>query len=915
MAALRRWLRTDLLVVGLYLGLTLVLTYPLVTHLTTHVPGNVTGALDEYGFLWNMWWFKHSIFDLRTNPLYSSFLFYPLGISLVLYGYQLQNALLSVPWQPFLSLAAINNILLVLTLTLSGYGTFLLLRYLLSTEKDTAQHSELIKMIAAFLGGTAYAFAASRFVYLALGHYNFVSSQWIPFYVLFLIKALRQPTNPPPASSNNDFSRRLWGWPSPKTTEVVTTNTEWLPFYVLCLLKALRQPTNPPPASSSDDFSRRLWGWPSPKTTEVVTTNFVSGLRRQPLGNWMRWAWERIRSVLSAERYALAAGLFAALTMYCEMTLGIFLGLFTLLYLAFVLAGRASPSPAERGRTGMGVSPAERGRAGVGVSPAERGRAGVGVSPAGGGGPGCESPSPVGDGGGLGWGLARRLAILAITAAVLYLPVLLPTLRELLAEGYALEGWGGADFLSADLLGFFTPTILHPLWGQWAKQATTQFADINTVFLGYLAPALSVFAVVRYRRRLTVWTVTVLTSAVLALGPLLHVNGRTLFDLDGLEVSVPLPFIILHYLPIVQANRVPNRFSVLLTLALAVLVGFAVADLLSRVRRRPLVLGLAGLLAFLLVFESLAVPLPLTDARVPDVYRQIASEPGDFAILQLPLGWRNSFGTLGAESTQLQYYQTVHGKRLLNGNIGRNPPFEFAYFARIPIFKSITGLEMYQEVSPEQREQDRRLAPEVAYFFDLRYVILHPALPGRLPYADTQARTEAYVRQVLPLEPQPFYAQDGVVAYRVRQPAAQSDLRLDIGTEAALLYQGEGWGRNEEIAGMTANWAVARQARLFVPLRDMGDYTLTIGALPLAYPGSPPQTMTVQVNGHRLPDRLTLAPAWTPYTVTVPARLLHSGLNEIVLGFAWTAVPGKVLPGSTDARPLAAAVDFVRLQK
>jgi hypothetical protein len=68
MAALRRWLRTDLLVIGLYMGLTLVLTYPLATHLTTHVPGNVTGAFDEYGFLWNMWWFKHSIVDLRTNP-------------------------------------------------------------------------------------------------------------------------------------------------------------------------------------------------------------------------------------------------------------------------------------------------------------------------------------------------------------------------------------------------------------------------------------------------------------------------------------------------------------------------------------------------------------------------------------------------------------------------------------------------------------------------------------------------------------------------------------------------------------------------------------------------------------------------------------------------------------------------------
>ena len=28
--------------------------------------------------------------------------------------------------------------------------------------------------------------------------------------------------------------------------------------------------------------------------------------------------------------------------------------------------------------------------------------------------------------------------------------------------------------------------------------------------------------------------------------------------------------------------------------------------------------------------------------------------------MQLPLGWRNSYGTLGAERTQLQYFQAAH---------------------------------------------------------------------------------------------------------------------------------------------------------------------------------------------------------------------------------------------------------------
>ena len=34
----------------------------------------------------------------------------------------------------------------------------------------------------------------SRMMYVALGHYNFVTIQWFPFYTLFLIKTLRQGT-------------------------------------------------------------------------------------------------------------------------------------------------------------------------------------------------------------------------------------------------------------------------------------------------------------------------------------------------------------------------------------------------------------------------------------------------------------------------------------------------------------------------------------------------------------------------------------------------------------------------------------------------------------------------------------------------------------------------------------------------
>lgn len=174
------------MIIGLYTILALLLTYPLVTHFTTHVPGTDIWAFDEYTFLWNIWYFKYSLLDLHTNPLLTDYIFYPLGISLALYTYNLFNALISLPLQPFFNLATISNLTLLFALVFSGYGTYLLVLYLLRHRPGLANHC------AAFLAGALYAFGSYRFVYAALGHYDMVTTQWIPFYALFMVKSVRE---------------------------------------------------------------------------------------------------------------------------------------------------------------------------------------------------------------------------------------------------------------------------------------------------------------------------------------------------------------------------------------------------------------------------------------------------------------------------------------------------------------------------------------------------------------------------------------------------------------------------------------------------------------------------------------------------------------------------------------------------
>lgn len=384
-----------------------------------------------------------------------------------------------------------------------------------------------------------------------------------------------------------------------------------------------------------------------------------------------------------------------------------------------------------------------------------------------------------------------RLGLVGLTAAVLFAPLLIPTLGEILNSGYTLPGWGHSENLLVDLFGFITPTSLQVLDRHWVeeldkvRQTTSRFVDVNTVFLGYATLAVALLAAVRYWRVVRAWAASAAVFAILSLGPLLHINGQSVFDLDGLQVTFPLPFLLLHYIPLLRENRVPNRFSVLVMLALAVMVGFALSGLSRPFERRlrSPALGkwaarFAALIALaLILFEHASIPLPLTDARVPAVYAQIARESGDFAVLTLPLGWHDSFGQLGAEDTRSQYYQSVHQKFIFPGNIQRHPPFLFDYFDRLSLFHSLSQLEFYHPVPEEVEARDRDEAPDLLSFFNIRYVVIQPPIPGRLPYSDTHDAVLDYIQRVLPLGDK-VYDREGVLAYRIRQEPFTSQVRI-----------------------------------------------------------------------------------------------------------------------------------------
>jgi hypothetical protein len=793
----RRRLRVSWTALGLYAFLALLMSWPVITILGSRVPGTATWAFDESTFVWNIWYFKHALLDLRTSPLHSGLIWYPLGIDLILYTYNLFNAVIALPLQLAFNLPTASNLSLLFATTMSGFGTYLLACYVMrdacSVTDDprtsaqpprgtfhASRFTHRVLHFAAFLAGLIYAFASNRAIYAALGHYDMVTTQWLPFYALYLLKTLRE---------------------------------------------------------------LRL-------------------------------------------KNAVLAGLFFALAALAEMIFASFLGLFT----AVIVLAVWRPWR-------------------------------------------------------LRWSALGRLALAMTVAVLIWSPVLVPVAREFLTGDYALTGWGEGVKLSADAVGLVTPTALNPIaraarlfrdagaaqTDSWAaalravEEGKSRFSDINTVFLGYVTLALALLGAWTGRKRLRPWIWSALIFGVLALGPLLQISGRYRFSLDNMlpdGVTFPLPFTLLHFIPFINGNRAPNRNSAILMLTLAVLAGSGAAWLLGRINESTnqrinesasdatrntqhasritssLVYLSTCLLAVFILAEHLAVPLPTTDATIPQVYQQIAQEPGEFAIMQLPLGWRNSFGVLGSEQTNLQYFQTSHGKPMLGGNISRAPAYKMDYFARIPLFKALTDLELYREVSPETDAAARKQAGDLMALYDVRYFITTPPIPGRFPYQDTWQRTEDYALDVLPLEQPPVWEQDGYRAYRVIQPAVTSPFRIDLGVNGAEPYVGGGWdyGAAEQPYGATGIWATATTADLYLPLDGPKDVTLRLALAPLTYDGAPPQKVSIRVNGETVLSEQALAPGWQIVEARVPASATRRGPNRVTLDFAWAESPRQVFP-------------------
>jgi hypothetical protein len=379
------------------------------------------------------------------------------------------------------------------------------------------------------------------------------------------------------------------------------------------------------------------------------------------------------------------------------------------------------------------------------------------------------------------------LGLAAMVAGMLMAPLAVPVVSHQLTRSFP-EDIVVAEPLTnqADLLAYLLPSRSHPVWGDQLAPVRENL-DIENVlrppFLGYAVLALALYGTVKRWRQAGFWLLAACLYLVLALGPELMVNGQ-------LYPGVPMPYRLVGEWFLTPIVRRPHRFNLFLALPVAMLAALGVAELICRRTLRNKASAVVAVLGALILFEYCLIPYRTMLPATPEWYYQLAEEPGEFGVLDLPMHPR------GYDKWYM-LYQTTHKKPIVEGHVSRIPREAYAFLDSTPFLKELHEENVMDPGLVDVTHQLRPLAEA-----GVRYIILHPE--------HGSVEQVAAWRDWLTFEP--FHEDADLIVYRT-EPRLGRDFTLaheltdDIGLIRVAFTAERTVKAGSGVIGIEARWA------------------------------------------------------------------------------------------------------------
>ncbi len=434
-------------------------------------------------------------------------------------------------------------------------------------------------------------------------------------------------------------------------------------------------------------------------------------------------------------------------------------------------------------------------------------------------------------------------------------PLLLNMLSQANNRDWLVPSQSQTVLRSVDLLSFIMPNGHNFFYGGLAENLPTSLytaynpSGVDGSFNpGYLALALAVIAVgagIRTRRvKFGLWLILAIVFTVLALGPVLHLNGQT-FD------AVKLPYWFIYNLPGLNISRDPSNFSVSYLLAVAALVSLGtkvVMDLaalhwkgslnfIPRPVPRSSLVGLAMVVIILAEFGPLTVNMDIIP--VPEFYRTIlAADKEEYAILEVP-----SYMQEGGLEHQRMYYQTFHHKKLLGGQLARDhkrlSPTDFLSHSSFFPEALLNNTAIPPTTSDFLTRPDfPAMSPALFNYFNIRYIVVYPNAID----PSEEAATQDFLNRALGPNPTPVYQDSTITAYKT--PPLTGPM------PTVLTDVGQGWFKPDTRDGQTWRWGqFGQSAEIY--LENLTNQPLKVRATFKAFSYATARTLRFTLNYER----------------------------------------------------------------
>jgi hypothetical protein len=367
---------------------------------------------------------------------------------------------------------------------------------------------------------------------------------------------------------------------------------------------------------------------------------------------------------------------------------------------------------------------------------------------------------------------------LYITLSIIpFILILLPWIQavryyNLTEDVSPMPGYGGAIELSADLLGFITPSEFNPIY----RLIIFSLANIFPVFEQFknfylfnwekfIYPGVFIlvtytFTILRYknipasvRKVIQPHFFISLIFGIFLLGPFLKIANQYALVLDdGINVFFPLPFLILHYLPGLGTLRAPTRFSPAFTFLALIVLAYLWQWIYNKLSPKKRYIMIAVTLLIFFIDQFYVLP-PRTTFDFPiRSYNYIKKDPEKVTVLEIPFTVRDGFDYIGfVHGISPMNGHFYHGKPIIGGYFARVPMSIFNYYKNLPFIGYITRIidkgnyepmkESPKDVVIKPLETDIDEVKNEIDFLSIKYVLLKNNEKYSKPIAEILSNT------------------------------------------------------------------------------------------------------------------------------------------------------------------------------